>query len=169
MKISQLATLCFTCLLSIMPIAASAQPYVISKDGSEVTDQKTGLIWRRCPEGMVFSGAWFSGGACKGTARAYTHEAALQQAAAQASSTGIAWRLPNVKELSSIADKSLHNPAIDSAAFPATPSGFFWSASPNAVYSNYAGGVDFADGYVSDGYVGDRGSSGYVRLVRTGQ
>jgi hypothetical protein len=164
MKISQRAALCLICLLGIMPIAASAQPYMISADGSEVTDPQTGLIWRRCPEGMVFSGH-----TCMGTARTYTHEAALRQATAQASKTAITWRLPNVKELSSIADKNLSNPAIDSTAFPATPSGFFWSASPNAVYSNYAGGVDFADGYVSDGYVGDRGRSGYVRLVRTGQ
>ena len=164
MKIIQFAILCVTFLLGIMPIAVSARPYAISTDGSEVADQKTGLIWRRCPEGMVYSGE-----TCRGTARTYTHEAALRQAAAQASSTGIAWRLPNVKELSSIADKSFSHLAIDSAAFPATPSGLFWSASPNAVYSNYAGGVDFGDGYVSDGYVGDRGSSGYVRLVRTGQ
>ncbi len=164
MKNSQLATLCLACLLGIMPVAASARPYVISADGSEVTDSQTGLIWRRCPEGMVFSGH-----TCMGTARTFTHEAALRQAAAQGSQSAVTWRLPNVNELGSIADKSHKNPAIDSAAFPATPSGFFWSVSPNAVYSNYAGGVDFADGYVSDGYVGDRGRSGYVRLVRTGQ
>ena len=164
MKISQLVTLCLACLLGIMPIAASAGSYVLSADGSEVTDPKTGLIWRRCPEGMVFSGH-----TCMGIARTYTHEAAMRQAAAQASKTAITWRLPNVKELSSIADKTLNSPAIDSAAFPATPSSFFWSASPNAIYSNYAGGVDFVDGYVSDGYVGDRGRRGYVRLVRTGQ
>jgi len=161
MKTAQLATLYFICLLCIMPVAASAQPYVIFTDGAEVADQKTGLIWRRCSEGMVFSG-----GICTGTASTFTHEAALQRAAAQASSTGIAWRLPNVKELSSIADKSLSNPAIDSMAFPATPSYWFWSASPYAGYSNVAWYVNFGDGYVGNFY---RDSSVYVRLVRAGQ
>ncbi len=161
MKTAQLATLCFICLLGIMPVAASAQPYVISADGSEVTDQKTGLIWRRCAEGMVFSG-----GTCTGTASLFTHEAALQLAATQASNTGIAWRLPNIKELSSIADKNLSNPAIDSAAFPATPAFWFWSASPYVGSSDYAWYVNFSGGVVSGNL---RVSSDYVRLVRAGQ
>ena len=67
---------------------------------------------------------------CAGTASTYTHEQALQLAAAQASSTGKAWRLPNIKELSSIVDRNLHNPAFDPTAFPATPESDFWSASP---------------------------------------
>jgi hypothetical protein len=161
MKTAQLATLYFLCLLGIMPVAASAQPYTISTDGSEVTDQKTGLIWRRCSEGMSWNGT-----TCAGTASTYTHEAALQRAAAQASSTGVAWRLPNIKELTSIADKSRSNPAIDTTAFPATPANWFWSASPYVGYSNYAWFVDFDSGYV---YYDDRNFSYYVRLVRAGQ
>jgi hypothetical protein len=163
MKTAQLATLLFICLLGIMPVAASAQPFVISGDGTEVTDQKTGLIWRRCAEGMVFGG-----GTCTGTPSAFTHEAALQRAATRASSTGIAWRLPNVKELSSIADKSRSNPAIDTTAFPATPASWFWSASPDVGYSYNAWYVYFGNGYVGydDGY---RLNSYYVRLVRAGQ
>lgn len=164
MKTAQLATLCFTCLLGIMPVAASAQPYVISADGSEVTDQKTGLIWRRCAEGMVFSS-----GTCKGIASKFTHEEALQRAATQASSTGIAWRLPNVKELSSIADKSLSNPAIDPAAFPAMPPSTtaFWSASPFVNRSGSVWVVSFYNGGISD-FSRDR-TSYYVRLLRAGQ
>jgi len=161
MKTAQLATLYFLCLLGIMPVAASAQPYTISTDGSEVTDQKTGLIWRRCSEGMSWNGT-----TCAGTASTYTHEAALQRAAAQASSTGVAWRLPNIKELTSIADKSRSNPAIDTTAFPATPANWFWSASPDVGGSNYAWFVYFYYGGV-DG--NGRDSSYYVRLVRAGQ
>ena len=161
MKTVQLAALYFICLLGILPVAVSAQPYVISTDGTEVTDQKTGLIWQRCPEGMVFGG-----GTCTGTtALTYTHEAALQRAAAVTSLTA-AWRLPSVKELSSIADKTLSNPAIDPAAFPATPASFFWSSSPYVGLPAYAWGVYFYYGHVS-GYV--RSSTYYVRLVRAGQ
>lgn len=152
--------LLFTCLLGVLPVAVSAQPYVISADGTEVTDQKTGLIWRRCAEGMVFSA-----GTCTGKARAFAYEAALQHAATQARSTGIAWRLPNIKELSSIANKSRSSPAIDPAAFPATPASWFWSASPEVGSSSYALCTSFNSGSVYSYY---RNSNGYVRLVRAG-
>lgn len=160
MKASQFATLCFTCLLNIVPIEASAQPYVISPDGLEVTDQKTGLIWRRCAEGMQVID-----GTCTGTALTFTHDAALQRAADQVSPTAI-WRLPNIKELTSIADKSLSNPAIDATAFPATPASYFWSSSPYAfdVFGEtYVWGVYFLIGYV---YHVPRTGTNYVRLVR---
>jgi hypothetical protein len=135
--------------------------YTVSVDGQEVTDSQTNLIWRRCSEGMVFSG-----GTCTGTAGTFTHEAALTLARDQASSTSIAWRLPNVKELASIADKSLSNPAIDATAFPATPASAFWSASPYVGFSSNAWYVLFYDGYFN---YGGRNYSLYVRLVRAGQ
>ncbi len=170
MKAAQLAALCFICLLGIMPVAASAQPYTISSDGSEVTDQKTGLIWRRCAEGMAFSG-----GTCTGTASTFTHEAALQQATAQAGSTSVAWRLPNVKELASITDKTLFTPAIDPTAFPAIPAlatQNFWSSSPyisatnNCVVNGCASLVRFYDGNTTGTL---RSYAAYVLLVRGGQ
>jgi hypothetical protein len=74
--------------------------------------------------------------------------------------------LPNVKELASIADKSLSNPAIDSAAFPYTPASYFWSASPYVGSSSSAWYVNFGNGYVGS-Y--SRSGSLYVRLVRAGQ
>ena len=135
--------------------------YIVSTDGQEVTDTQTNLIWRRCAEGMVFSGS-----TCTGTASGFNHEAALQNATNQAISTGIAWRLPNIKELSSIADRSLINPAIDSSAFPATPPFWFWSASPYGAYSPESWYVDFYQGNIDGG--GFRDGVHYVRLVRDG-
>lgn len=133
----------------------------ISPDGQEVTDTATGLIWRRCAEGQTWEAAATT---CTGTASTFTHQAALQRAASQATATGISWRLPNVKELSSIADKTRQNPAIDSTAFPATPSYFFWSASPYVGYAYYAWYVNFGNGYVYYGY--RRYGYSHVRLVR---
>ncbi|MEQ1838161.1 MAG: DUF1566 domain-containing protein [Candidatus Nitrotoga sp.] len=159
MKTAQLATLYFICLLAILPVAASAKPYTVSADGSEVTDQETGLIWRRCAEGMVFSG-----GTCTGTAGKFTHEAALQQAATQASSTGIAWRLPSIKELSSIADKK--SSPTRRAAFPATPVGLFWSATPGAGNSAGIWRAAFYNGNVTTRH---QNNIYHVRLVRTSQ
>jgi hypothetical protein len=145
----------FICLLGIMPVATSA-PY--TSNGAEVTDTNTGLIWRRCAEGMTWDGI----NTCTGTASVFTHEAALQRAMAQANSSGVAWRLPNVKELASITDKSL-NPTFDSTVFPATPTGIFWSSSPFVSATGYAWVVDFNAG----GIGGTARNSYYsMRLVR---
>ena len=119
-----------------------------------VLDTRTGLTWRRCAEGQVWNGT-----TCTGSALTFTHEAALTRAAAQTP----AWRLPNVKELSSIADKALQNPAIDSTAFPAAPSNYFWSASPYVGNPSGAWVVSFGDGGV---YGNGRSTSHLVRLVR---
>jgi len=163
MKIAQLSTLFLTCLLGILPIAAFAQPYIISPDGSEVADQKTGLIWRRCAEGMVYSD-----GTCTGTAKLFTDQEAVTHGTTQASSTGIAWRLPNVRELASIVDKSLRNPSIDSKVFPATPSHWFWTSTP-FVDANYVGAwlVSFDNGFVLSYRFSGFGY--HVRLVRSSQ
>jgi hypothetical protein len=163
MKTSQLFTHCFTCLLIIMPVAASAQPYVVSTVAPEVTDQKTGLIWRRCVEGMSWAAETST---CTGTAAAYTYDQALAQAITASIATGITWRLPNIKELASIADKSRRNPAIDATVFPATPSNLFWSSSPYVGDPALTWSVSFSDGYVNHPF---RTSSNYVRLVRAGQ
>jgi hypothetical protein len=149
-------------LVRASPWPATPARYTLSADGQEVTDIQTSLIWRRCPEGMVASG-----GTCMGNALTFTQEQALQRATIQSASTGTVWRLPNIKELSSIADKNSSNPAIDSSAFPSTPSNDFWSASPGVgIGLGLACGVSFADG--GFGY-GGRVNSNYVRLVRSAQ
>ena len=147
----------------LLPVAlwANAAPFTVSADDQEVTDTKTGLVWRRCAEGMTASS-----GTCTGTASTFTHESALTRASTQATATGVAWRLPNVKELSSIADKSRINPAIDTAAFPATPANWFWSSSPYVGSAGGAWSVVFYDGFV---YSNVRDGTYYVRLVRAGQ
>lgn len=146
--------------LALLACAVSAQAqsrYTYSAAGDEVTDSQTGLVWRRCSEGQSWSGS-----TCAGTAATYTHEAALVQAKAQVGAAG--WRLPNVKELSSIVDKTRMNPAIDPTAFPATPSYYFWTSTPYAGDSSGAWYVGFNDGYVNGG--GGRSNPLHVRLVR---
>jgi len=96
----------------------------------------------------------------------FTHEAALVRAASEAANTGVAWRLPNVKELASIVDKGVSNPAIDGAAFPTTPASYFFSATPDATLTYIVWIVSFNTGSVSGG---NRSVPEYVRLVRAGQ
>jgi hypothetical protein len=136
------------------PSWPTAQRFAIN--GAEVTDNRTGLVWARCSVGQSWSGS-----TCTGSATTHTHEAAL--ALAQAA-TG--WRLPNVKELASLADKGCQSPAIDSTAFPNTPSGWFWSSSPYVGDSYNAWGVYFGNGGVD---LINRNYYGLVRLVRASQ
>lgn len=160
----KLTTLFFSvaCVLITAPAQAQSR-YSYSTDGSEVTDSQTGLVWRRCSEGM----AW-SGGTCIGVPTTYSHEAALAHAKTQ---TG--WRLPNVKELASILNISRMNPAIDPTAFPATSSGWYWSSSPMVGDSRFAWVVGFDYGKVvggsRTGTINIGGFTNYfvtVRLVR---
>jgi len=141
------------------PTVFAATRYIISADGKEVTDTQTRLIWRRCSEGLQWNGS-----TCAGIVSYFSHQAAFQQATAQAAATSRVWRLPNIKELSSIADINRNpDPAIDPLAFPATTSDRFWSSSPFITNSGYAWYVDFYDGYVSYAL---RYGSYAVRLVR---
>ena len=152
-------------LVSLLLLAAGCAwadaPFTVSADGTEVTDGRTGLVWRRCAESMAATG-----GSCTGTASIFTHEQALVRARDHASSTGVAWRLPNVKELASIADRSKSNPSTDTVAFPTTPTNWFWSSSPYVGNANTAWVVDFGFGIVG---FRDRNVTFPVRLVRAGQ
>lgn len=138
--------------------------FEISADGHEVTDNKTGRIWRRCPEGMQITPS-----GCTGMATAFTWDQALALAKHEAMSTGVAWRLPFANELASIVDSSVRNPSINTKVFPMkwpTPAAHFWSVEPAKDNSSFAWGVSFYDGKVD---FHQRGESGRVRLVRTGQ
>jgi Protein of unknown function (DUF1566) len=153
-------------LCSLLLIVSNAEavcpsaPGRYASSGAEVTDTSTGLIWARCSAGQV----WGSG-TCIGSVNTYTHEGALTYAKTQVATTGVAWRLPSVKELASIADRGCQNPAIDSIAFPTTsPSGSYWSSSPYLANTNYAWGVSSSHGGV--GY-GNRTDLNAVRLVRS--
>jgi hypothetical protein len=171
MKISQLAALFLAYLLGALPIAASAQPFTISADGREVTDQKTGLIWRRCPEGMEYSN-----NSCTGTPSKFNHDEALEHTATQANITGVDWRMPSAEELAGDPDRTLSNLKVDSKAFPNTPAGLFWTGSPYPRSTHYAWSVDFTPGihvtawYNQFGFgvitVSHLSFPNYVRLVR---
>jgi len=76
------------------------------------------------------------------------------------------WRVPNIKELSSIVEERCFGPAINLQVFPAMPGGSFWSSSPGADYSDDAWHVNFDYGGTNSYY---RYYSQRLRLVRSGQ
>ena len=130
--------------------------FIISEDGTEVTDNQTGLIWRRCPEGMAACDD-----SCIGIPGVYDLEAALALAQSEAKTTGKAWRLPKVEELSSLVDMSRRDPSIDTDVFPGTPGSAFFTSSPDGALSWF---VSF---YVGKVYSEYSATPNHVRLVRS--
>lgn len=140
-----------------------------------VTDSKTKLMWKRCPQG-------FTNVTCTTeSATTYTWNNALNLPADANLGAGFAgytnWRLPNVKELQSIVEEQCSSPAINSV-FTGTPSSaIFWSNSPSAALTDLgceanqcAWAVYFNDENLgaTDGYILPDlfGMLHYVRLVR---
>jgi hypothetical protein len=143
--------------LCSVPAAMAASPFTVSADGKEVTDARSGLTWRRCAEGMTATGK-----GCTGTPLAVDHDGAIKRAAAQAKSTGVAWRLPNTNELRGLADESRFKLAIDTDAFPGTPPEHFWTS--ERINNDYAYAVNFYNGFHYDRY---HTNENHVRLVRS--
>jgi len=77
------------------------------------------------------------------------------------------WRLPTVKELSTLIDRGRYNPSIDTMYFPDTAASLYWSSTTNAnKYTLSAWYVNFNYGYV---YYFNKSNYTYVRAVRAGQ
>ena len=139
---------------------ATAPPqWTASADGQEAMDARSKLVWRRCVEGMNWNGS-----TCTGTAGSFTWAEATARARA-ATTKDAAWRLPDVKELSSLVDDGRVNPSIDAARFPATPTLWFWTSTSDANDGAYAWFVNFGTGYT--GHHGFRSDRHALRLVRS--
>jgi hypothetical protein len=143
-------------VLAACPSLPTAERFQFVGDGTEVLDRNTSLIWGRCSVGQTWSGD-----TCIGAATGFSHEGALAHAASQSG-----WRLPNRRELSSIADKGCVGPSIDLLAFPSTPINWFWTSTPYVGDPHVAWDVYFLSGGVG---LNPRSSGFAVRLVRGGQ
>jgi len=147
-------------LLGAATPALAAKTYSDNGDGT-ITDLTTGLTWMRCSMGQTWGGS-----TCTGTASTYGWDQAVALTNTQTFAGHSDWRLPNIRELQTIVDQSVFNPAIDSGAFPNTSNSFFWSSTPDALYAYLAWNVYFGDGYAN--YDG-RNNGNAVRLVRIGR
>lgn len=139
--------------------------YEIGSDPSTVIDLATGLRWQRCSVGLVFNDN-------NGSADIATHSCNTannkqswnwNEAIERAAQEGSGWRLPNIKELGTLAELGCNSPAINSEVFPNTvQSSGYWSNTPNATMDSSAWSVEFDNG---SKLVTDKRSSLPIRLV----
>ncbi len=163
-----------TCRSDISESTPAAR-FELANGGATVHDSATGLEWKRCPEGFVFSDNgtatdFGDDGCTDGGSSMFTWQQALQNAEALNTGGGYAgssdWRVPNVKELDSIVERACFDPAIDLPIFPGTPSAVFWSSSPYGGAAANVWNVSFGYGFDDANYVT---YALRVRLVRGGQ
>lgn len=92
-------------------------------DNGTVKDKITGLTWMRCPLGQTWNA---SQNACGGEATGMFWQAALTEVQAINTTESHAlhqfaghqkWRMPNIKELFSLAETSCRTPALNTKAF----------------------------------------------------
>jgi hypothetical protein len=122
---------------------------VINGDGT-VTDTVTGLMWQRTTTTELSS--W---------------EGAIRYCEGLTLAEHDNWRLPNLRELRSIADYSRYNPSIDTTYFPDMVSSYYWSSTTRAYGTgSWAWYVGFYKGHDYGHY---KSSHRYVRAVRGGQ
>lgn len=76
------------------------------------------------------------------------------------------WRMPSIKELKTLVDRSTSMPAINTTFFPNTFLWWYWSSTTRATYTDYARQVYFHFGMEDNNY---KSGAFYVRAVRGGQ
>jgi hypothetical protein len=130
-------------------------------NGNEtVTDLTTNLMWQQCSAG--YSTVTTTCDTSSGTIL-YTWENAITYCEGLMVGGFTDWRLPNIKELKSIADMAIYNPTINVTYFPNPAASFYLSSTTEASWSGAAWTVNFASGVASSQI---KANTFYVRCVR---
>ena len=154
------------CRIGMIIETAPTSQFKDNSDGT-ITDLKTKLIWKKCIEGLTWQSATNTCTDDPNVEDMMTWQEALAKAAQLNANGGLAgatnWRLPNIKELSSIIENACYGPSINLNVFPDSPSGIFWSSTPYIGANDYAWSVRFNYGQNSMNYKYDYY---FARLVR---
>ena len=152
------------CKVSSITPSNDAQQFVIDSAKGTAIDARTGLEWSLCSTGQT----WRNGN-CMGTPTHFTtYSDALDSV--DGNSLGDEFRLPNIKELGSITERSCTNPTIDLTIFNGTLNAIYYSSTPDGVINQHLSPsidvkvIDFTNGTE---FIPDISKFRYVRLVRS--
>jgi hypothetical protein len=136
-KKTHLKQLIFWIIILILPCLLQAKPYTTTGN-EEVGDDLTGLIWLKS-----WNSDWSTNRVDWHGAMNYCENLNFANASD--------WRVPNIKELSSIISRTHTNPAIDNVAFNwGDHQSIYWSSTPHyGSGANRAWVVNFVEGTVS--------------------
>ncbi len=111
---------------------APSPRFTLDVQAGTARDNGTGLLWER--DTLDTALGWLD---------ALAHCEALSLAGHDD------WRLPTLKETQTLIDERRLQPSIDIAAFPDTPSEWYWSSTPISTHPNEAWATSTTDGYAS--------------------
>lgn len=126
----------FILLVSLFPLFSYGGPFSDNLDGT--ISAGGGLVWQKCSMGQGVT-------VCSTPAATTSDWATALNYCNTLSLSGRTWRLPNVKELSSLVDYGRTDfPVINRTAFPNTVGGYYWTStsgmstgtSPNTASDN---------------------------------
>lgn len=117
-------------VLMASSVLAADERFTLTFNGEAVRDVTTGLVWERQPDG--FHGTWME-------APAHCADKAV------GGQTG--WRVPAVKELTTLIDPDQCNPSLPPGhPFADIKSAIYWTATPSATDDIVAWHVSFLSG-----------------------
>jgi len=141
------------CQTDNIELTSPTSKYIQHTNGT-VTDSQTDLMWyvcsTECPPPTTYT--WEE-------ALGYVEQFNTQITFANYTD----WRLPNIRELATLAELQCFRPAINVSVFPDTLPLHYWSSSPYKFYPHYSWYMNFEDGVYT---YGDRTDKKYIRLVR---
>ena len=146
-----------TCLPNFDP-TLKIDEFVNNADGT-ATDASLGLVWMRCSLGQTWENE-----TCSGDASELTWQQALQAAHGYKYAGQLGWRVPNMKELASLTERSCVRPAINELFFPNTSSDDYWTSTPSVIDPQRAWVIAF---FNSSNSLKDKNLFVFTRLVRT--
>ena len=147
--------------------SAPTSRFLDNADGT-VTDKESKLMWLRCSAGQAWAA---EAGRCNGEVDRLSW-AAAQSLASDVNRRGnfffSDWRVPQLRELATIAERGCANPRVNLAVFPGTEAGRYWTTTsrPGTRDEGFAYALSFgAEGMA---YLPKDETHG-VRLVRSTQ